>query len=153
MKHVRTDALHGYAHGTWKSIGSPDTLSAEEYRIVAANMEPVMIEEKRIEQMNFDLLLPPSSVSMIIISDNTSADVFPEPQISRILDYNGLNGEKKKFVQWEQVKDQIVRYNVLASFDGEPFHVVNPNPLFDIGYLHVLPDGVEFVDYRIEVVP
>lgn len=153
MKHVRIDGLHGYAHGAWKSLGAPEKLTAEQYKMVAAHMEPVVVEERHLNDGNLNVTLPPSSLSMFIITDKSDSKEFAPPAITGILEYNGLNGENKKFIRWEQAKGQIVRYNVLASYNGKSFQIINPAPLFDLGYVDVLPEDVEAVEYRVEVVP
>ncbi|MFW5757468.1 MAG: GH39 family glycosyl hydrolase [Bacteroidota bacterium] len=154
LKHVKLDGLHGYAHGAWKSLGAPDTLTRDLYKMVASHMEPVLVEDRPLEHTKLHVSLPPSSVSMFIISEKDSeSTVFTEPDITRITDYTGYNGEKKKFIRWEQTEGKIVRYNVLASYNGYSYQAVNPAPVFDPGFLHVLPDGVEDVEYKIEVVP
>ncbi len=153
LRHVRLDELHGYAHGAWRALGSPDTLPADMYRVIAAHMDPVMIDHRETEELStLHLQLPPSSVSMVIISDGRNSTPHPTPEIISIHDYTGYNGEKKKFIRWEQVPGQIVRYHVYASYDGGDYQRVSPYPLFDLGYLDVLPDGVSEAEYRIEVV-
>lgn len=153
LKHFRLDGLHGYAHGAWESLGAPDTLSADIYRMLAAHMEPMLIGERDLLSSVLHVVLPPSSVSMVVISPKKQKQEFPNPDITRIIDYQGFNGEKKKFVQWEQAGDQFVRYNVLASYEGKPYQVVNANPLIDLGFLDVLPEDISEVEYKIEVVP
>jgi len=153
LRHIRLDALHGYAHGAWRALGSPDSLSADMYRVIAANMDPVLIDERKTKDLtDINLQLPPSSISMIIISDAHNSTPHPTPEIMRVTDYAGFNGEKKKFIRWKQMPGPIVRYHVYASYNGGEYQRVSPYPLFDLGYLDVLPDGVSQAEYRIEVV-
>lgn len=153
LRHVRLDELHGYAHGAWRALGSPDSLSADMYRVIAAHMDPVMIDQRQTEGFStLHLQLPPSSVSMVIISDTQNSTPHPTPEIISINDYTGYHGEHKKFIRWEQVSGPIVRYHVYASYDGDEYQRVSPYPLFDLGYLDVLPEGVSEAEYRIEVV-
>ncbi len=153
LRHVRLDELHGYAHGAWRALGSPDSLSADMYRVIAAHMDPVMIDQRQTDEIStLHLQLPPSSVSMVIISDAHNNVSHSTPEIRSINDYSGYNGEQKKFIRWEQMPGMIVRYHVYASYDGGEYHRVSPYPLFDLGYLDVLPDGVSEAEYRIEVV-
>ena len=156
MMQVQLDAMHGYAHGTWKRLGKPDTITTEIYREIAANMDPVVVEEgfslTGNDQDDLHLVLPPSSVTMLVIRDKDTQLDFPAPEITTITAYAGYNGEKKNFISWQQVKGAIVRYNVYASYDGGEYTRVNPYPVFERGYLDVLPESVDKADYKIEVI-
>jgi len=153
---VKLDAMHGYAHGAWKRIGKPDTITTDIYRSIAANMDPVVVEEglsmEGSEKENLHVILPPSSITMLIIRDRQEDVNLPEPKINAIKEYTGYNGEKKNFISWQQAEGAIVRYNVYASYNGTAYQRINPYPLFDLGYLDVLPENVDIADYRIEVV-
>ncbi len=154
LRHFRLDALHGYAHGAWRSTGSPDKIATDVYRLVAANMEPVLMKSHKMEPAGrLQLTLPPSSVSMIVISEgNRDADSnMKGPDILYVNEYNGYNGEIKNFIRWEQVQGAVVLYNVYASYDGGEFRRVNPQPLLDCGYLDVWPEGTETATYRVSV--
>lgn len=154
MRHFRLDALHGYAHGAWKSLGSPDTITSNIYKLIAAHMEPVLMENRKTENADeVKLTLPPSSISMIVISEdnqeNESNAKFPD--ILHINKYRGYNGEVKNFIRWEQVQNSLVMYNVYASYDGSGFTRINPSPLLNNGYLDVWPEGTNTAEYRIIV--
>ncbi len=153
MMYLQLDALHGYAHGAWKNIGKPDTISSDIYRMVSANMDPVVVsQEIVIDCENINVVLPPSSVALLIIREKGKKMDFASPEIESIKEYSGFNGERKQFISWKQAKGAIVRYNVYASYNEGEYQRVNPYPLFERGYLNVLPDNVENVKYRIEVV-
>ena len=156
MMQVRLDAMHGYAHGTWKRLGKPDAITTETYREIAANMDPVVVEEGLSlpgnEQDALHLVLPPSSVTMLVIRDKDLQLDFPKPEITAVTPYTGYNGEKKNFISWQQAEGAIVRYNVHASYDGADYIRVNPYPVFERGYLDVLPESVGQADYKIEVI-
>lgn len=156
LMEVRLDALHGYAHGTWSRMGKPDTITTEIYHAIAANMDPVVVKEglSLTGQAKEDLhiVLPPSSVVMLVIRDKDKNVNFSDPEITGITKYTGYNGEKKNFIRWQQTEGAIVRYNIYASYDGEDYKRVNPYPVFERGYLDVLPDGVKRAKYQVRVV-
>lgn len=154
LMQVQLDALHGYAHGAWKSIGKPDTITSAIYRTIAAHMDPVVVAEGlEMDMENLHVVLPPSSVTMLVIREKTDENlIFEEPAIREVKKYSGYNGERKNFVRWEQETQAVVRYNVYASYDGGAYERINPYPLFDLGYLDVLPESVDEARYKIEVV-
>ena len=154
LMEVRMDAMHGYAHGAWKRIGKPDTITKEIYHAIATHMDPVVVAEGlQMDMENLYVVLPPSSVTMLVIREKAQEEpVFESPKILDIKNYTGYNGERKNFVRWEQETQAIVRYNVYASYDGGEFERINPYPLFDLGYLDVLPGNVNKADYRIVAV-
>lgn len=150
MTYVNLNYIHGNPHNAWEQLGEPDTISAEMYKTIAANMDPVIMESLQVNDFgNLRVTMPPSSISMIIISEEKQ-NAPSTPEITGIKDYKGFNGETTKFIRWEQVNDGIALYNVFASYDGGPFEIVNPYPLFDCGYLDVMPDNANDVVYRIE---
>lgn len=153
---VQLDAMHGYAHGAWKRLGKPDTITTEIYRAIATNMDPVVVEEglslEGAGKETLHVVLPPSSVTMLIIRDKDKDIDFPQPEITGITEYTGYNGEKKNFISWQQAEGAIVRYTIYASYDGAEYQKVNPYPVFERGYLDVLPETVQTAVYRIKVV-
>jgi len=153
LMQVQLDALHGNAHGAWKSIGKPDTVTSDVYRMIAANMYPVVVAEGvDLDYENLHLILPPSSVTMLIIRDKNMEKEFLAPEITDVNDYTGYYGERKSFIKWQQSEGAIVRYNVYASYDDDNYKRINPSPVFDVGYLNVVPDNVDSVKYKIDVV-
>lgn len=153
MMQVQLDAIHGNAHGAWKSIGKPDTITSDIYRMIAANMEPVVVNKGGdLDYENLHLVLPPSSVTMLLIRDNNNKKVFSSPEITNVKAYKGYYGERKNFISWQQEEGVIVRYNIYASYNGGNYERINPAPVFDAGYLDIMPDKVERVKYKIEVV-
>ncbi len=154
LMQVQLDPLHGYAHGAWKRIGKPDTITTDLYRSIAAYMDPVVVSQGlSLDMENLHFVLPPSSVTMLVIRDRDNTNTkYPSPGIVEVKQYTGYNGEQKNFIRWEQEKRGIVRYNVYASYDGAEYMRVNPYPLFDLGYLDVLPDNVNNATYQIQIV-
>jgi L-iduronidase len=151
--HIRLDDIHGSAYGAWNSLGRPDNPTRQEYEIMAANMEPVIVNHRsKLTKDEFTVAMSPASVSMIIFSAAAAADMNSMyfPPLKDVKQYLGLNGEKKEFISWQQVSGNAVAYNVYVSYDGENYEQINPSPLLDHGYLHVLPQGKEAADYRIE---
>ncbi len=152
FSHVRIDDIHGNPYGVWKSLGSPENPTKEEYDIMAANMEPVIIEHGvHLQGGALSLSMSPSSVSMIVLSDreNSRSEMF-FPPLKNVHTYTGLHGEVKEFVSWQQVPEKIVAYNLYVSYDGGEFERLNPTPLLDLGYLHVMPEGKTHAEYRVE---
>lgn len=150
LTYVNLDYLHGNAHLAWEQLGKPDTISSSLYEAIAANMDPVIMESLEIDAFgNLRLTMSPSSISMVIISEQKNMTI-PNPEISGINDYKGYNGEPAKFISWKQADQGIVTYDVYASYDGKPFEKVNPYPLFDCGYLDVLPEKTMDVEYMIK---
>jgi L-iduronidase len=156
LMQVQLDALHGNAHGAWKDIGKPDIITTDVYRMIAANMDPVVVEEglnlNGTNNETLHVVLPPSSVTMLVIRDKSRKQDFTAPEISGITEYIGYNGEMKNFISWQEVEGAIVRYDVYASYDNGKYQKVNPYPVFERGYLDVLPDNVEKAKYQIQVV-
>lgn len=150
VTYVNLDYFHGNAHLAWEQLGKPDTISASLYKNIAANMDPVIMESLKVNKLgNLRLTMPPSSISMIIISGQKNS-ALPNPEIIRMNNYKGYNGEPANFITWKQSEQGIAIYDVYASYDEKPFEKVNPYPLLDCGYLDVLPENVNGAKYRIE---
>lgn len=143
---VRLDDVHGNPFTVWTASGQPYLITADEYRMIAANQEPVVIE-KTTAKNQIRLVMPPSSVGMVILSKEKKKPEAPE--IIGVHEYQGFNGEKTEFVRWKQIPTQVVTYDVFASYDGGEFVKINPQPLFDCGFLNTLPENVNKVKYRV----
>lgn len=151
VTHIRLDNMHGNAFTEWVTLEMPYEITSEEYKMIASNQEPVIVKADQIDRIsNLELVMPPASIYMIILSGEKQKP--DAPKIISIKDYNGLNNEKTKFIRWEQVAGQISTYNVYASYDGKDFVKINPQPLFDCGFLDVLNKNVKNVEYKIEAV-
>lgn len=143
---IRIDNLHGNAFAEWTSLGQPETISTEQYKMIAANQEPVIVGKEKANN-KIKVMMPPSSICMIILTRDTATQEFP--QIKSLKKYTGQNGEQLEFVQWEQVKNRMVTYDVMASYGGAEFVKINAQPLFDCGFLSVLPENSGTVKYKI----
>ena len=144
--HVRVDNMHGNPFSEWTALGRPDSIPTGQYKMMAANQEPVILEKSKA-QNQIRLIMPPSSISMVILSNGKG---IPEsPEIIAVHQYLGYNGEKTEFVRWRQIQKQIVSYDVFASYDGGDFIKVTPQPLFDCGFLNILPKDVRKVEYKV----
>ena len=150
---VQLDASHGNAHGAWESLGRPDTITPQMYREIASKMDPVVVSEGvDFGGEALDLFLPPSSVTMVLIRDKQMKTGFSPPEIKKIREYQGYGGERMNFVRWHPTAGATVRYNVYASYDRRAYKQINPAPVFDTGYLDVVPDHVQSARYRIEAI-
>lgn len=149
--HIRIDNRNGNAFTEWTALGQPDTISLDQYKMMAANMEPVILESRKMESIsNLRLTMPSASISLVILSHGKKEELNA-PEILFIHRYYGYNSEKADFVKWQQSTDQITTYDLFASYNGSDFIKVNPQPLFDCGFLNVLPDTVDKADYKVVV--
>ncbi len=151
--HVKLDDIHGNPYAVWNSLDKPENPGREEYHVMAANMEPVILEhQKMMTGKTLSFSMAPASVSMIIISekeDNPGSSEVILPVAEDIKTYTGFNGERKEFIRWQPVNDKIVAYNIHVSYDGGEFTKLNPTPLLDAGFLHVFPEGKKNAEYRV----
>ena len=155
FSHIRIDDIHANPYRAWIDIGKPEKLDRELYEFLAGHMEPVIVNWKEsLENNRINLLMTPSSVSMIVISEagDESGSNREQPHISHVSRYEGHNGERKEFVRWEQTTEDVVAYNVYASYDGNEYTRINSTPVFDLGFLHVVPDAIDEVSYRVSIV-
>ncbi|MDG5766043.1 hypothetical protein QA596_01100 [Balneolales bacterium ANBcel1] len=155
VSHIRIDDVHANPYQTWIEIGRPEQLDLEQYEFLTGYMEPVIMHSRRpLDDNRLELVMSPASVSMIIISEGAEDAAIPrkEPEIASVAAYEGFHGERKEFVRWEQATDDVVAYDVYASHDGGEYARVNPVPVLDLGFLHVVPDDVDSVSYRIRIV-
>lgn len=151
VTHIRLDNFHGNAFTEWVALERPVKISTEEYKMIASNQEPVIVKTDEADGIsNLELDMQPASIYMIIISGEKQKP--DAPKIISTKDYSGLNNEKTKFIRWEQTAGQIATYNVYASYNEGKFEKINPQPLFDCGFLDVLSDDAKKVEYKIEAV-
>ncbi len=155
FSHIRIDDIHANPYRAWIDVGKPEKLDRELYELLAGHMEPVIVNRKKsLENNRLNLMMTPSSVSMIVISEaeDRSGSSRQKPRVLHASRYEGYNGERKEFVRWEQTTDDVVAYNVYASHDGNKYTRINSTPVFDLGFLHVVPDDIDEVSYRVSIV-
>ncbi len=145
---IQLDNMNGNSFTAWTALGHPDTISPDQYRMIAANMEPVIMESRKTDNLSkLRLIMPPSSVCLIVLSKDREEP--GQPKILSVKEYAGYNGEKTNFVRWQQAPGQIAIYDLYASYNGAPFVKVNPAPLLDCGFLNLLPQGTNKVEYKV----
>lgn len=145
---IQLDNMNGNSFTAWTALGQPDTISRDQYQMIAANMEPVIMESRKMNDLSsLKLIMSPSSVCLIVLSKDKGKP--EQPKIWSVKEYAGYNGEKTNFVRWQQTAGQIVTYDLYASYDGAAFVKVNPSPLLDCGFLNLLPEGTNKVEYKV----
>lgn len=155
VSQVRMDAIHGNPYGAWREIGAPEAPTREEYAFLADRMEPVILERRRaLEADRIRVRMPPSSIALFVITDEAEApeEAEPEPEILSVTPYRGLHGERTEFVRWSAPREDVVAYHLYATHDDGSERRVTGAPVLDLGFLHVWPEGVEKVRYRVETV-
>jgi len=155
FSHVRIDEINANPYSVWVDIGKPEEIDRKQYEFLAGYMEPVIMGRKQpLKNNRLSLVMSPSSVSMIVISEAAGEEKgrAEGPDVVRVSRYEGFDGERVEFVRWEQITDEVVAYNIYASHDGNEFFRVNRTPVLDLGYLHVVPDDANEVLYRVSIV-
>ena len=149
--HVRIDEAHGNAYQAWNALGRPDTLERDAYDALIEQGTPVVVDSRvKLEAQRLSLAMPPSAVSLIVISEGAVSGGLPAPDVLRVTPYCGYDGSRKDFVRWQQVSDGVAAYHLLVSHDGEAYRQVTQAPVFALGYVYVWPQGVDAVTYRVE---
>ncbi|TVR15041.1 MAG: hypothetical protein EA401_03420 [Planctomycetota bacterium] len=154
LTHVRLDGIHANPYAVWRDLGSPEVLDRESYALLASHMEPAILQHQdALSNGPLRIAMSPASVSLLVISDAAQAPeiTHPNPEILSINHYHGQQGERGAFIRWQQASDAVVAYDVFAAYDDGDYEQVNSAPIFDLGFLHVLPEGVEGVRYSIRV--
>jgi len=145
---IRVDNLHGNAYSEWNNLGQPDPVSLEQYSLIASNQNPVITHSSKWPaDGKLSIQMPPSSVAMIVVSSDESTKT--QCEIISINEYAGYNGERTNYIRWKQAEGVTV-YNVYASVNGGALSRINPQELFDCGFLYVLPKDAEKIDYVVE---
>lgn len=154
LTHVRLDGIHANPYAVWRDIGAPQTLDREQYALLAGHMEPAIIQRQQaLGEGPVQISMSPSSVSLLIISEPTvpSTSKPMQAEIHSVNHYRGQGGEQTAFIRWQQVGDAVQAYNVFVSSDGEQYQQINPAPIMDLGFLHVLPEGTAAEDLHYSV--
>lgn len=155
--HYRFDDTHSHAYRNWLQMGSPEDPDMDEYRELAASMEPEIMERADLQirdgRHQVKIAFPSSGVSFIILARKGGK---PErvTGLSHKL-YKGLNGEDMVMLSWDQAPEARVRtYEVYARGPGDSsFRKVNQGNLLASGFAHAVLDAkgyrykVRLVDY------
>ncbi len=153
MTQVRIDDIHANPYAVWRDLGSPEVLSRDAYVLLASHMEPAILEHRQpMDAGPLRIAMSPSSVSLLIIDDAAQhRPVTPHPEISSVKRYHGQNGEPTVFVRWQQATDRVVAYDIHVAHDQGGFQQVNNAPVFDLGFLYVLPEDADPEKLRFRV--
>lgn len=153
--HYRFDETHSFAYHSWIQMGSPEDPSMDQYRELAASMEPEIIESTDISienaQHKLKLAFPSSGVSFILLATKGEKP----GQVSGLSHkpYKGLNGEDMVMLTWNKASESGVRsYEVYARGpQDKKFHKVNHPNLLSTGFAHALINA-EGYRYKVRAV-
>lgn len=153
---VRIDAGHANPHGRWVEMGRPERLTRETRAELVEVGEPVVLARREnLAKRELHLDMPPSSVSLIVISEGEGKADPIRPAIRKVTSYTAPGGRRQDFVRWRRETDSVVVYQLYVSINGGPYTRATRAPVFELGTVFVWPEGVEVetVEYRVEGVP
>jgi L-iduronidase len=153
--HYRFDEIHGHAYKAWLEMGSPEDPDTEQYRKLAASMEPAMLESADIRVLGgthrVQIKFPSSGVSFVLLLSRGEKPEKIQGLNAKL--YKGLNGEDMVMLNWEKTPGPGLRtYEVFArSPKDTSFQKVNQADLLSTGFAHAV-DAAAGYRYKVRAV-
>ncbi|TNJ46043.1 hypothetical protein KFZ70_09345 [Tamlana fucoidanivorans] len=142
MVHYRLDENHGNPFEKWIEQGGPSFPTSDQIKNIKRFQEPAVYEpivsfESNNRNLDLEVTMPPSSVSLILISGSHKNQInkVKKPTLKK---YNSFQGETDIMIQWHDIEnDDLLSYEIsFAENDSDNFKIVSAGNLIDCAYVH-----------------